>query len=61
MKKGNKSKSNQDDEKYITDIEWIIQLMKSIQENRLYGKLTIIFEEGKVRRVLIEESKFPPL
>lgn len=39
---------------------WIRQIITQAQTREFYGKLTIILEEGKIQRVLKEESLKPP-
>lgn len=39
---------------------WINQLVGEIQAQRWYGSLTLIFEDGEVKRARKDQSLFPP-
>jgi len=49
------------DERAEHDRTWLAQLIIQAQKQRYYGKLTITMEQGRIRRVVKEESLKPPM
>lgn len=40
-------------------LRWLIEELRKVQIEEMYGRLTIIFEKGLVQRVLREHSIIP--
>ena len=40
--------------------DWTAQLVVDAQRKKWYGKITVVMEEGVIRRVVKEESIKPP-
>ena len=43
-----------------TQAAWLIEVVKAAQERDWYGTLTIVFEEGVMKRVRQDTSLIPP-
>lgn len=41
------------------DIEWALKLLKEAESNHFYGRLTLIYEDGVIRRAIEERSLKP--
>ena len=53
-------RANRVDSQFEKDSAWLVGLLAQAQTRRFYGKITIVMEEGQIRRVVKEESLRPP-
>ncbi len=54
------SKPNRQKDWQLLDGTWLASLLSQIQMREFYGKMTLTFEKGRIKRVQKEESLHPP-
>jgi hypothetical protein len=42
------------------DLQWLKGQMSGLMFHRFYGKITLVMEDGRLRRIVKEESVLPP-
>ena len=48
------------DKKKKADLLWLVTEVKNAQDENFYGKLELILEDGRLRRLIQHKSKVPP-